>query len=83
MNRNLLMKDQSRHIQDTKCKWSFITSFSVQYKQIKDIFNHHWKVLKNDRALGPVLPDRAGVIYRGLVPLGSKLLQMSLTVIFS
>lgn len=42
-----------------------MTAFSVQHKQIKYIFNRHWKVLKNDRVLGPALPDRAAVIYRG------------------
>lgn len=54
-------------------KWSLVTSFSRQYKQIKDIICRHLKVLKNDRFLGPVLPERAGVIYRGVQPLSGAI----------
>lgn len=51
----------------------FFTTFSVQHKQIKDIFQKHWNVLKNDYILGPTLPDRAEVTYRGAPSLRGKI----------
>lgn len=65
VDRNTLLVDHSKSTQDNKYKWSFFTTFSIQHRQIKEIFNKHWKVLRSDRYLGPVLPKRAGVIYRG------------------
>lgn len=60
-----LLEDNPKSTQDNKFRWSFFTAFSTQYKQIKKITNKHWKVLRNDRFLGPVLLERAGVIFRG------------------
>lgn len=45
--------------------FSFFTGSSIQHRQIKNIFNKYSNVLKNDWVLGPVLPDRARVIYKG------------------
>lgn len=64
LDRNVLLADNVCQKDDQKFKRSFFTAFSVQHRQIKDIIKH-WKVLKNDRYLGPVLLDCAAVIYRG------------------
>lgn len=63
MDRNTLLTDHPRPIQENQHKWSFFTTFSIQHRQIKEIFNKHWKVLKSYRYLGPIIPERA--IYRG------------------
>lgn len=65
LDRRVLLADYTRPRNEQKFKWSFLTAFSVQHRKIKDIVNKHWKVLKKDRCLGPVLPDRAAVTYRG------------------
>lgn len=43
--------------------------FSRQYLDIKKIMSRHWKVLKNDRVLGPAITDFPKVIFRGVPPL--------------
>lgn len=49
------------------------TSFSTQHKQVKAILSKHWGILKNDRILNTVLPDRAKIIFRGAPTLRSKI----------
>lgn len=73
LDRSDLTSLQPKWTPDTKFKWSFITQFSVQHKQVKDNLNCHWKILKNDPCLGPILPDKAGVIYRGAPPLTNRI----------
>lgn len=65
IDRSSLLSERPKGTQENKHRWSFLTNFSVQHKQIKDILIRHWKVLKNDHMLGPLLPERGGVIYRG------------------
>lgn len=60
-----LLTDRPKAEKENKFKWSFFTSYSIQHREIKKFFNKHWKVLLNDKVLGPSLPDRAGIIYRG------------------
>lgn len=73
LDRSNLTSVQPKRTPDTKFKWSFTTQFSVQHKQVKDILNHHSKILKSNPYLGPVLPDKAGVIYRGAPPLRNRI----------
>lgn len=75
LDRQKLTTEQPKRVPDTKFKWSFVTQFSVQHKQVKGILNRHWNVLKNDPRLGPVLPDKAGVIYRGAPSLKSRIVH--------
>lgn len=63
----------TKSTKDTRHKWSFFTTFSIQHRQIKDILAKHWKVLNSDRYLGPVLPECAGVLYRGAQPIGGEI----------
>lgn len=49
------------------------TTFSVQHRQIKNIIHKHWNILKNDHLLGPLLPDNAGITYRGALPLSGQI----------
>lgn len=39
VDKNTLLFDYSKSIQENKFKWSFFTSFSIQHKQIKKILN--------------------------------------------
>ena len=50
-----------------------LTSFSKQHKLIKSIVSKHWNILRNDRILATVLPERARVIFRGAPTLQSKI----------
>lgn len=42
-----------------------ITGYSNQHFSIKEILNTHWGILKNDKIIGPIIPDHPVVIYRG------------------
>lgn len=64
LDRRELFQPKSRNHNSFDPKWSFFTPFSIQHRQIKNIFNRH-DVLKNDRIMGPLLPERADVICRG------------------
>lgn len=50
-------------------EFSLVTTYSRQHYDIKKILRKHWAVLKNDKVLGPSLPERPQVIYRGVPPL--------------
>lgn len=52
-------------VPDNKFGWSMITGYSNQHFSVKKIFQKHWNILKNDKVLGAVLPDRPVMIYRG------------------
>lgn len=68
MDRASLLTAQSGKLKkqgDSKHKWSFLTNFSTQHRQVKDIIKKHWKILKSDTILGPVLPEQAATIFRG------------------
>lgn len=65
IDRNTLMTEHPKPTSDDKLKWSMFTQFSIQHRQIKHILNRHWGVLKSDPVLGPVLPNNAGVTFRG------------------
>ena len=65
--------DKPKKDRDDRFKWSFFTDFSVQHNDIKKILNRHWKVLRSDKILGPSLPERAGVIFRGAKSVQSEI----------
>lgn len=65
LDRVSLLKARPKTAMDNKFGWSFFTTYSVQSRQIKEIFKKHWGILQNDRFLGPAIPERAGVIFRG------------------
>lgn len=65
INRESLLTGQPKSSSGNKHKWSLLTNFSIQHKQIKAILARHWRVLKNDPILGPVLPERSGIIFKG------------------
>lgn len=71
-DRSLLLEDKPQRENDD-FKWSFLTSFFTQYKQLKYIFERHWDILRNDKILGPLLPERPKMIYRGVPSLKNKL----------
>lgn len=45
--------------------WSMITRYFNQHFSIKKILKRHWDVLSNDKILGPVIPEKPVLIYRG------------------
>lgn len=52
-----------RHL--TNFGWSMVTRYSNQHFSIKKMLKQHWGVLRNDRVLGPVIPEQPVLIYRG------------------
>lgn len=65
IERSSTLVERPREGVDSRYRCSFFTTYSTQSKQIREIFKKHWKVLQSDRLLGPVLPECAGVIFRG------------------
>lgn len=43
----------------------FITSYSLQHRNIRKLIDKHWHIATNDAFLKDVLPDRPQVIFRG------------------
>lgn len=65
VDRNTLLTNNIRQKDDQKFNGPSLQRFLTSTDRSKGIISKHWKVLKNDCYLGPVLPDRTGVIYRG------------------
>lgn len=65
IDQDTLITERPKLTPDDRFKWSMFTQFSIQHRQIKHILNRHWRVLKSDPVLGPVLPINAGVTFRG------------------
>lgn len=65
VERTATLMERPKNTSDSKFKWAFTTTHSLQSKQVRNIFRKHWKVLLSDRLLGPVLPEWAAVIFRG------------------
>lgn len=42
MDRNTLLTDHPKPIQEHKHKWSYFSTFSIQHRQIKENFKKHW-----------------------------------------
>lgn len=53
---------------DFSSRLLFFTTYSNQHFFIKNIFRKHWDVLKNDRILGPLLPEKTRVTFKTPVP---------------
>lgn len=73
IDRRTLTSEWPKPTPDNRFEWSLVTQFSVQHKQVKSILNCHWNVLRNDPILGPVLPSKAGIIFRGSPSLHSQI----------
>ena len=69
----LTKQGQPGRIRDNRFGCSMITGFSNQYFSVKKIFNKYWNILKNDRILGPAIPDKPVVLFRGAPSLRHKL----------
>lgn len=48
---------------------AFLTTYSSQHWAIKKIIKRHWPVIKNDRVLGPLLPNNPRILFRGAMNL--------------
>lgn len=53
----------------------FITGYSCQHFSIKKILYKHWHIIKNDPLLGPLLPDRPQVVFRGAPSIKSRVVS--------
>lgn len=54
-------------------EWAFITTFSSQHWWVNRIMTKHWNILKGDRILGPLLPNKPDIVYRRNLTLKDKL----------
>lgn len=66
VDRSLLLGEKPQWEKDQNFKWSFLTTFSTQHKQIKNIFERHWDILRNDKIFAPLLPNRSTEGYHPL-----------------
>lgn len=68
MDREVMLNGSRRVNQapDNKFDYSLVTGYSNQHFSVRKIFNKYWIQLKNDKVLGPTLPDHPVVIYRGV-----------------
>lgn len=50
----------------------FITTYSLQHKNIKQMLSRHWHIVNNDRILKGIFPDRPHVVFRGAPSLRNR-----------
>lgn len=62
---NMLKGRRENRMAPDRFRWSMITRYFNQHFSIKKIFKKHWSVLQNDRVLGPVIPEKTVIIFRG------------------
>lgn len=68
--KDVLSLDREGLIQDTikntenKNTVSLVMDFNIQHKQIEIIFLKYWNIVKADRHLGAILPERPKFMYR-------------------
>lgn len=60
--RSLLNNNKTHH--SSIMDLSFITEYSNQYQQLESIIKKYWPILKEDRTLAAVLPNKPRFIYR-------------------
>ena len=65
IERDSLLQDKEPRPNDDSYKFSMLTSYSNQHRDVQNIINKHWDILKSDKVLGPSLPEQAKVIFRG------------------
>lgn len=44
-------------------EWNFISGFHSQFREVEEIFINHWHILRMDKVLSAVLPQKPGFIY--------------------
>ena len=57
LDRSSLVVAKPKRVQDDSFKYAMITSYSTQHRQVKNIIDKHWDILRNDSVLRPVLPE--------------------------
>lgn len=67
-----LLSDIPQHNAIVSDAVPFITTYSVQHRDIKQLIQKHWHLLGSDRVLSSILPVRPRVVFRGVASLGSK-----------
>lgn len=73
IDRKSLLEVKPKKESDGRFRWALLTSFSTQHRQIKNIMRKHWGVLKQDSILGPLIPEGANVIFRGVPSLKGQI----------
>lgn len=69
----LLVERPMRDGGQSKFAWPFIMGHSHQHYLIKKLVYKHWHIIKNDLILGPILPDKPQVVFRGVPSLKHSL----------
>lgn len=73
LDRKVLVSNAPRVAQGEPKQIRMILDFNIQHKQFEKIVQKHWPILKLDRTLGPVLPDRPLFIYKRAPSLRDRL----------
>lgn len=60
--KNLFKKNNNK--KEKPMDIAFITGFNTQYKDFKHILKKYWPILKEDRVLAKILPNKPNFIYR-------------------
>lgn len=63
MDRSKLIEDSSKKT-DSMNSVPLVMDYSLQHKQIEKIFRKHWYIVKADRHLGTLLPEKPRFTYR-------------------
>lgn len=62
MDRNALFNKTNK--KKDQMEMAFITGFNTQYKAFEHILKKYWPILKEDRVLSKILPNRPKFVYR-------------------
>lgn len=73
MDRTSLVSNRPRVKQDETGNIRIILDYNVQYKKFEKIIRKYWPILKQDKTLGPVLPERPQFVYKRAPSLRDKL----------
>lgn len=72
-DRNTLVSNVPNVNQNSAANMRIILDFNVQHKKFERLVQKHFPILKQDRVLGPVLPEHPQFIYRKAPSLRDKL----------
>ncbi|XP_063800256.1 mucin-5AC-like [Pseudophryne corroboree] len=78
--KDLIQGTNQKVSRENDFKWSFITDFNSQYREIESIMKKHWMVLTKDPVLGPILPSKPRFINRRSRSIKDNLVRSSIEV---
>lgn len=75
LDRDALLADKTRAQRDCQLVCPLIRRYSCQHFSVRRMLNKHWHIIKNDPVLGPSLPDRPQLVFRGAPSISSRVVS--------